>query len=1673
MRRRPSSSGEDEDAGQPAPTSVTSNKTDGMTTGKGAGRVTRQSLRVQERKTQAGKEVNGSPMKDNASTVASSPFARSSLSVEPLEKDSLSQGVPTKQTPDPIADHIRRQAARLRSPWRCSLLTLATSLSAIVMLLTIVHSFVHMQQDSKGCAMSYMRPNFERFSDFDTEHTRFASKYSLYLYREGGIDEDTKVKGIPALFIPGNAGSYKQIRPIAAEAANYFHEELRSDAAAVDGGKRPLDFFTVDFNEELIAFHGQTLLDQAEYLNEAVAYILALYHNPQRSSREPGLPDPKSVIILGHSMGGVVARTMLRTPNYQKDTINTIITLSAPHARPPVSFDAAMVSTYDDINTFWRNSFSEQNSDNNPLDDVTLVSVAGGGLDTMIPSEYTSLTSLVPDTHGFTVFTSSIPRVWTGMDHLAIMWCDQLRQALVRAIFDVLDVRRPSQTRPQLERVRAMRKRLLTGMEPVVEKALLNEEPTTYLTLEHSSTAIMSHGERLVLRTLGDTGATKAHVMPVPSQPFVDGSKFTLLTDQTLDAGEENGTLSVLLCSVFPPPAGFAILSYTINLDPTGNSPGSTRLACKNAAQDVSLLPASTDHSTDASDRVPPFSYLQYALSDIADYQFIAILEKAKDRSSGWAFAEFSTAAHSSIKVSKGHHQLLMHGMRKTLPTDRPLMNEIKIPEVHSTLFAYRFEVDRRPCKEYKESFAPLLRQYIAEPYESKYFVNTRQGNINVHGLSPYMPPPLRGVATDGLSLQLWADPTCNSTVQVSLQVDVLGSAGKLVMRYRTVFASFPLLVIALVLRKQFNVYDTTGVFMSFSQSMDQCIRTSLPAIFMALTFFAVAVSKSSHNVWTREWLSSTTGTSEDTIDFAVNDLMLGTSDPFFWFLVPFFAIVSVGICIAMNYVVLILTHIFSVVIARVRAWLPRASDVSKTSQATPVNQRIIATGVLVLLVVTIIPYQFAYMVLCIVQIATCIRALRCARETQSAPSYNFYNYTHSILVFMLWILPINMPVLVVWIHNLAVQWLTPFSTHHNLLSVLGYILLVEMMSTSNMIPRVTSRVRFVTNILMFAFALYAAVYGVTYAYRMHYAVNALCAWLFVVHLSGGPVSLASLSRYFGSSAVIVNGHNYVSAIQNEVSNVNTTPAPSTSKAMDFASSVSTLRRKPVIAIAGLGSENSTFTPSRTQAVAFQPKRGAEVIEQYEFLHDGTPLGDAADWRGTLTGHSLPGGMVTREAFEELAGEIIARLIETVKVTKLDGLWYDIHGAMHVEGLIDVEAELLRQIRKVIGPDVVVSASMDLHGNVSRELAHQTDLITCFRTAPHVDESETKERACRNLLQVLTGWPEEQLSDSKPLLPVKAWIPLPILLPGEQTSTRVEPAKHIYAAIAEVESDDCVLDAAIWVGYAWGDERRNRAVVMVTGWDEAIVARGAERLARLFWNAHQDFKFVAPTGTFKECLDAALASRNWPYYISDSGDNPTAGGSGDVTWTARRLLDRPEFNNARGPIVIYTSIPGPEAVRIAFQAGVGKVVTVTAGAAVDNIHEGPITMTGRVHALREGDPHAEQEAVLRVGSVYVILTKLRKPYHYEHDFVQLGLDPRKGARVVIVKIGYLEPELYDMAADWMMALTPGGVDQDLTQLDYHNIRRPMWPLDRDFKHEPTLKARILPLSHEPLAGLDD
>lgn len=491
----------------------------------------------------------------------------------------------------------------------------------------------------------------------------------------------------------------------------------------------------------------------------------------------------------------------------------------------------------------------------------------------------------------------------------------------------------------------------------------------------------------------------------------------------------------------------------------------------------------------------------------------------------------------------------------------------------------------------------------------------------------------------------------------------------------------------------------------------------------------------------------------------------------------------------------------------------------------------------------------------------------------------------------------------------------------------------------------------------------------------------------------------------------------------------------------------------PRIAIAGLAIESSTFSPAQTHEEAFHARIGDDVFSYYPFLSKDSVNRKRAEWIPTLRGHALPGGIVTREAYESLVGKTLKMLEEN---GPYDGLFFDIHGAMSVVGLDDPEGDFIIRVREVVGKETLISTSMDLHGNVSWRLAANTDLITCYRMAPHEDAIESKKRAVDNLL--------DRLESGKGKPAYKAWIPVPILLPGEKTSTRVEPGKSLYAEVAPAANQEGVIDAAIWVGYAWADEPRNHAVVMVTGDDENKVTSAAEKLASDFWDVRSEFEFVAPVASLEESLDKAIKSVKKPFMISDMGDNPTAGGAGDVTWTLKEILARPEFKSAGGPSLIYASIPGPELIEKASDLGIGNQIEAPVGAMIDDRYAPPVMLSGTIEAIKHGDVHAETEIVVKTGSVYVIVTKKRKPYHHESDFTDLGLDPRT-SDIVVVKIGYLVPELYDMRGDWIMALTPGGVDQDLERLGYKRINRPMYPLDKDMD-DPDLSARLVPASDE-------
>lgn len=491
---------------------------------------------------------------------------------------------------------------------------------------------------------------------------------------------------------------------------------------------------------------------------------------------------------------------------------------------------------------------------------------------------------------------------------------------------------------------------------------------------------------------------------------------------------------------------------------------------------------------------------------------------------------------------------------------------------------------------------------------------------------------------------------------------------------------------------------------------------------------------------------------------------------------------------------------------------------------------------------------------------------------------------------------------------------------------------------------------------------------------------------------------------------------------------------------------------RPRIAIVGMSIESSAYSAHRADFRDFTVREGGALIARYPFLADGGELAAAAEWIGVFHARSIPGGRVRREVYEEFKARMVSGLGD-VAGDGIDGVYLDVHGAMSVVGMDDAEGDLATAIRAVVGPEPLIASPMDLHGNLSERFVRAVDLPTCYRLAPHEDVDETRERAARTLLEWL----------GREQRPRRAWVRVPVLLPGEKTSTRVEPARSLYGLLAGVETMAGVTDASIWIGYAWADEPRCHATVLVSGDDPEVISAQAEALAGRLWDVRDEFDFVGPPGSLDEAVERALAHRAaggpGPYLISDSGDNPGAGGTGDVTWTLTRLLAMPALTSPDAPLTYVASVFDTEAFAELGARRVGEPVDIVVGARVDNRVSPPVRIAGELVGLHEGDPDAGRIAVIARGGLRVIVTEYRKDFHDPADFAAIDLDPRL-ADIIVTKIGYLEPGLYDLAQGWTLALTPGPVDQDLQRLGHHRIRRPMFPFD-EFDTTPPLRARML------------
>jgi microcystin degradation protein MlrC len=305
--------------------------------------------------------------------------------------------------------------------------------------------------------------------------------------------------------------------------------------------------------------------------------------------------------------------------------------------------------------------------------------------------------------------------------------------------------------------------------------------------------------------------------------------------------------------------------------------------------------------------------------------------------------------------------------------------------------------------------------------------------------------------------------------------------------------------------------------------------------------------------------------------------------------------------------------------------------------------------------------------------------------------------------------------------------------------------------------------------------------------------------------------------------------------------------------------------------------------------------------------------------------------------------------------------------------------------------------------------------------------------------------------------PTMAASRIPMLIAGEQSETSVEPMVSLIKELRRREQLPKVLSASYLLGFPWADGTENAVhAVVVTEDDQQLADSLANELAHIFWDKRKEFTFYNETRMPEDALEAtkeSLANGIYPVVISDSGDNPTAGGSGDVTNFLHLIINDTELSSLDPPLV-YQGFYDPAVVREAIEKGVGSSYKTSVGSKFDTMKSRPVEVAVTVKAIERAWAGANNAdlALLQINGVDVVVASKHVGCYDPEMMRTLGVEPEE-RKVIVVKLGYLEPEIRAIAKRSMMALTTGSTDELFERLPYTNLPRPIYPLDKGFEAE--------------------
>ena len=482
------------------------------------------------------------------------------------------------------------------------------------------------------------------------------------------------------------------------------------------------------------------------------------------------------------------------------------------------------------------------------------------------------------------------------------------------------------------------------------------------------------------------------------------------------------------------------------------------------------------------------------------------------------------------------------------------------------------------------------------------------------------------------------------------------------------------------------------------------------------------------------------------------------------------------------------------------------------------------------------------------------------------------------------------------------------------------------------------------------------------------------------------------------------------------------------------------------IAIGGFQHETNTFAPSKATFENFERakgwpglQRGGEILET--MVARNLPIaGFIEQMKGTR--HRLvptvwaaaePSAHVTQDAFERIA----AMIVEGIRDAHADAVYLDLHGAMVTEHLDDGEGELLARVRRMIGPDLPLMASLDLHANVTQAMVDCADALVGYRTYPHIDMADTGGRTAHLLLQRLDCMAR----------PHAALRRIPFLIPLSAQCTDLEPSKSLYAGIAQMESRD-VPSVSFTPGFPAADFPECGPVVLAYGTSAGAANGAADALARRIESIEAQFDapvYAADEAVKRAVAIAARATR--PVVIADTQDNPGAGGDSDTTGMLRALLANKVQRAALGVMV------DPAAAEAAHRAGQGSEIELSLGGKSGIAGDAPLRARFRVEALSDGKLHckgpfyrgAKMElglsACLAIDGVRIVLASKKTQLADQELYRFVGIEPTTQAILVNKSSVHFRADFTPIAEQILVAKAPGPMIADPSEFPWKRLQR--------------------------------